>query len=472
MSTGGENDLAGGRPAPSRPHFTWMGLAILGTVFSTAVAYQVGKFDELEAAARQFQAKASASRLSSDVVIVTITDEDFQAIFGGKRPLSPDGVWGLLTAIAAGRPDAIGVDLDTSDSAYRKFGIPEDWPPVVWGREAMCPDSEPCRVGDTRPGGVLGRSNPAVPSGLTAFEPDHHSTIRHYRRVFGTKAGPTPSLAWVLSRHRAGKAAGAGDSSRLGSPELLIDYRPSSAWKPDARKILSTPKGVLHGKTVLLGATFSDAKDRYETPLGRMSGVELHAQVLETELHGGGRRQPPWIVLAALQLAAAVFLLVVFLHLPARRAFPYTIVAAMAAAVVCSLAATASPIAGLPYFAPLLILIVVHQLYEKVSHYGEELVEDWYRRARGLPPREESLGPAVDRFDAGVRGLVGGIGRLGGRLARQRRHAGEKPPPATAPEPAGVPETAVAESGAGPPEPSGSNSGDRPQTIANPGGGD
>jgi CHASE2 domain len=278
MGTARDKHVAGTRPAPPRPRLTWMGLATLGIVLPTVLAYREGRFDELDAMARSVEAHVSKARPPGDIVIVSITDTDYREMFQEVSPLNPDSVRRLLAAIAAGDPRIIGVDLDTSDPAWLKVSIPEEWP-IVWGRGASC--RNPCADDDDiQLRGVLGRQPPTVRSGLTALEEDRHHNVRSYRRVFGTMAGPSSAFAWLLSRADSGEVALAPDSPRSASPSLLIDFRFGSPWRYSAREILTAPKGVLRHKFVLLGGTFEYGRDRHDTPLGPMSGLEIHAQVL------------------------------------------------------------------------------------------------------------------------------------------------------------------------------------------------
>ena len=53
------------------------------------------------------------------VCVVTINDDDYLTIFGGKSPLDPKTVMTLIRAIADGKPTVIGVDIDTSDAQWQ-----------------------------------------------------------------------------------------------------------------------------------------------------------------------------------------------------------------------------------------------------------------------------------------------------------------------------------------------------------------
>ena len=54
----------------------------------------------------------------SPVVVVDITDEDYQTLFGGKSPLDYQKLERLISDIASFHPDLIAVDIDTSDRQF------------------------------------------------------------------------------------------------------------------------------------------------------------------------------------------------------------------------------------------------------------------------------------------------------------------------------------------------------------------
>jgi CHASE2 domain-containing sensor protein len=58
------------------------------------------------------------------VCVVTINDDDYLRIFGGKSPLDPKTVMTLVSAVADGNPAVIGVDIDTSDAQWQTI-VPE-----------------------------------------------------------------------------------------------------------------------------------------------------------------------------------------------------------------------------------------------------------------------------------------------------------------------------------------------------------
>src|SRR5207237_10619204 len=70
-------------------------------------------------------------------------------------------------------------------------------------------------------------------------------------------------------------------------------------------------KNPLKGKIVLLGGTYGD-DDLHYTPVGRMYGVQVIAQVLETELQGGGDKARSPITIILLELFECVLVILLF----------------------------------------------------------------------------------------------------------------------------------------------------------------
>lgn len=132
----------------------------------------------------------------------------------------------------------------------------------------------------------------------------------------------------------------------------------------------------LEGKIVLLGGTYSSYfRDEHRTPLGVMPGVELLAQVIETEIEGGGLPEPNWAVVGLLLLFDNLMLVLAFKHFHQRPVRTLALSAAVIAgfAVVCSLAAFRTPRLWV-YFVPVLLVALILELYDHAKDYRDELV--------------------------------------------------------------------------------------------------
>jgi hypothetical protein len=175
---------------------------------------------------------------------------------------------------------------------------------------------------------------------------------------------------------------------------------PSVVWS--ASQILKLAKDptwpnndIVKDKIVLIGASYG-GQDLKETPLGKRSGIYNIAAVIETELNGGGIKQPGELAFLPLWIVQGVALIVLFQFFPLRGAFwknlGWSVALAVGSAGLCSLIASlvssgASPkvvLVYLAYFLPVGVLVFFEQL--------REMLNDWRRQKIGQVTREVSDG--------------------------------------------------------------------------------
>lgn len=443
-------------------------IALTGVILLFAATFKFDALYDLEAAARDFDARVWAPVASDTIVLVTITDDDYDSLFGGHSPLNPDTVGRLVRAAATAGSRVIGVDLETSDPAFARLlpladSLRRAGQRVVWAQDALvCAPNE--RASTTRvacsaqlpdPLGVLGVSDSAAraagtTSGLVVIQLDPKGTVRHYRRHLPTTKGERASFVAAL-----GEAYGSthARSSTDTTVRFVGFHRGLSAgWELSAAQFLAlvaSPdrgRAVLAGKALVLGGDYRAGRDTHHTPLGMMSGVEIHAQALETEMRGGGPGVPSHQAMALLQFFAGAAIILLPLSLAPRRALFALLVAISVMSLICSWALTGSPIAGIWYFLPLFLLLVIHHLYEQVNGYRERLLHEVYHQARGETVKEEPLGPLIDRVDAVVgsvtTNVLGQIRRAGRRWqSPQPAEEGSAPHPALTASRTGAPDT-------------------------------
>src|SRR5579884_2068359 len=58
--------------------------------------------------------RARQKKVSTNISVVDVTDEDYQKEFGGQSPLNPGKLREIIDAIMASDPTVLGVDFDTS----------------------------------------------------------------------------------------------------------------------------------------------------------------------------------------------------------------------------------------------------------------------------------------------------------------------------------------------------------------------
>src|ERR1039457_4251929 len=129
-------------------------------------------------------------KVSPDVVMVSITDDDYQTEFGGISPLNAGKLMEVIDAILVGNPKVLGVDFDTSAWA----GPPARYAgkPMVWGREALG------EAGNLTMADVLGRKE-GVCFGVPAYFPDEDGIVREYKQfIQGADHQYYPSVAFNL----------------------------------------------------------------------------------------------------------------------------------------------------------------------------------------------------------------------------------------------------------------------------------
>lgn len=236
-------------------------------------------FDDLPERARQ-------------VVVVDISADDYAKYFHAQSPLDPDVLGELIERIAKGSPRLVVVDIDTSAPRFMPMAALEWSAPVVWARDVRLMDK-----GSVVPMRVLGGYEPRAieRSGLAVFYDDSEGGItRRYRRLIPTSQDPElPSLPWKAVMTCCEKQLPA--SVRPSTDSLTIRFtRDENRRQLPASAVFANDfnwKGRIQDKIVLVGGSYD--RDEHNTPLGsRMTGVNVLANVIETELSGGGLPPP------------------------------------------------------------------------------------------------------------------------------------------------------------------------------------
>ncbi len=267
---------------------------------------------------------------SNDIVIVALDDATMNAL-PYRSPIPRDFLARLHREIMRAKPLIVGYDIFFQDPSF---------PDADQALANAFEDTAVYGVVPMRQDGVLERVLPRfeeVLSGVgladlpqSAFD----ATVRRARLRLQTREGPYPSFAAVLA------TAAVGDSAE----EMMRDEARAPGWGPFATTPFTAPeefrirfvgapsapsfstysaslvaKGLipaawLAGKIVLVGATASDLKDLFATPYfaratqyARMSGVELHANVLSSLLTGQFYYELRWWQGLVIAFVAACF---------------------------------------------------------------------------------------------------------------------------------------------------------------------
>ena len=248
---------------------------------------------------------------AAQAVVISIGPEDYRHLFGGASPLDPLVLGQLLSRTLEGKPAVVGVDIDTSAptfAALRGAFDPEAMNRIVWGRDIAASDRTDS-LPAARP--VLGGAEGAVPlrSGLAVSIVDGSAGIvRWFRRTVSTTSGAWPTLGAELAGSVRPAAAGDDDTA---TRVRNIRVMPSRRIELPASVVLANGfewRDRIRGRVVLLGGRY-DRADVHPTALGLMHGVEIQANVVETQLTGADYPRPAWwaiLIIGLVDLAATI----------------------------------------------------------------------------------------------------------------------------------------------------------------------
>jgi CHASE2 domain-containing sensor protein len=372
---------------------------IVAASLCTWVAHKGGWLDSFENTALDLYFSAKTPRDARHVVLVTITDDDYQNLFSAHSPLRPSMLKLIIDAILAGEPAVVGVDVLTADVDPALF---EDLRKrqVIWAQDAR-PESGP--TGHAQPQRwrlerVLGRDAlaPGIKTGLAVFPRDRDGLIRRSFREFESQVENgsivRPTLAWALVREYCRSVGGA--------PGCKSDTTEEGAHKGDAlwmnfagdrysfRKIAAgavydswtkhqeAPSRDFKGAIVILGGTFAAARDSYRTPVGELAGVELMAFAVESELEARGIRQSNAALMLSAEFVISILLVALNWMLPPGSRWQWAISGTGVA--VLAIAASYVVFNALGYwasFVPLLVGVWLHQLYDRTHESAKARVD-------------------------------------------------------------------------------------------------
>jgi CHASE2 domain-containing sensor protein len=136
---------------------------------------------------------------------------------------------------------------------------------------------------------------------------------------------------------------------------------------------------LLRGKIVLLGGSYPESGDLdHPTPLDDHSGIELVAQVLATELRGGGAN-PGSTAATSLLITFETYLILLVLAAPSwRRRLAGAALVVIGLAVVCSLF-NERDLSRTGHFTLVLLLVLVLQAGVRYVEHSQEMLVEWWR---------------------------------------------------------------------------------------------
>ena len=353
------------------------------------------------------------------VFIVEIDNADYKSIFGSRSPLDPEKVTRLVSAIAAGEPKVIVVDLDTSDDRFRGIKLPDTTSSLVWARHAKPSASkheltevstdaaETELTGPLVADRVLGKDvSAALPlSGLTNVPIDSDGIIRHYCRYVGVLEPTSNAVRLVATLPWAAVQSFRGDHNEDAHPsdeEMVLASTGGRKYLPriSTDNLLAICQGqgwkdTVKGKVVLLGGCYDAGRDDYVTASGRLPGVELLAEAIESELSRGGIRPVNAVLLILAQVVASIIVIAVNSRFAAGRAPLIGLLAIPLVAFICSLLSFSSLYLWVD-FVPVLFAVQLHYLFDHLKRARQQNVELKQVNAELVRTKHE-LATAVDR---------------------------------------------------------------------------
>jgi CHASE2 domain-containing sensor protein len=340
----------------------------------------------LEKFTHTIQMRLNQSEEDSRIVIVEIDQESFEQDFQGQtRPLNPQALHRLITVISKGQPCIIGVDIDTGFSEFNKdtFNVEQPWQPyTIWARTTQIKTSKD----DEKPLAlsVLGSQNLRLNenSGLAYVIKDNKDhLVRQYVRKIDTFEGNLPSFAWAIYQKSAERQCAGMNFPQLdeNEPPLYIRYLrgpeeikrsrvySSSLLNGDANALADST--IFKDKIVLIGVSYL-GEDRHETPLGEMLGVEILANVIETELSGGGIKPPSLLTIILLSIFDGLLLLAIFeLVKPWYKAFLISLVTLLVLSFACSFLTYDFSFSYWAFFAPVMFGVLLTEIYDRAKDH-------------------------------------------------------------------------------------------------------
>ena len=293
------------------------GIGLAASVVVTALS-TTDFFETSQAKGLDFLIKLRGQQLLSDVVIVAIDDETFEAL-GQRQPIPRDHLALVVRGLQRSGAAVVGFDI-----AFTSASKPEDDAALARAiadfadgaaSRVVLPSIRPA-AGPLADPALLAR----VPVGSPNIPEDTDGMVRRVALLVGRPGSePEPALALavvarregvtpdVLARRFAQERAGELVRINYAGPAgsfLTIPSRVVAALGEPGAEV--TPDNPFRGRIALVGATFADSRDFFQTPHGSLPGVEVHANVAHMLLTGGFIRASGWAINLGLQLVAVL----------------------------------------------------------------------------------------------------------------------------------------------------------------------
>jgi len=352
-----------------------------------------GVLHRIETTVSNAQMRINKPISDSPVVIVDIDDVDYRELFSETSPLNPSRLEKLVADIAKGQPRVIGVDIDTSSPQFATELPVRNWGPhMVWEREVREVPAEGTESRNLSPVDILGGQKDVDPRSNSAGLPvlideSEDKVTRKYRRYLSTGAGPLPSFPYAIAQAYSGKSLNLTSELQDWQQDRLIRF---SGFRGHTARLYFSARKVtelsqhwpeaspIRDRIVILGGSYL-GQDKHDTPIGELSGVEVMANVVETELAGGGERPPSKTAVLLLELFEAFVLIFLFHTMRFRFALLWSLALVPVIAVVCSLLAYRDS----RHFIQFAFILLGLLLFEMYEHFRRSAVPSVYHDLTG-----------------------------------------------------------------------------------------
>lgn len=315
--------------------------------------------------------------LARSVQLVVIDDADYLALFSGSSPLNPSVFSQLLMAIAAAKPRALVVDIDTSASSFAVMEVPSV--PTVWAMDGE--ERTNGKFAELRPLG--GRQLPPRAIAALALVPnDDREIVRGYRRTYELEDGSViASPGYAVSRLLTSPSS---QSLMHFRNERFLDFRyrfmtsKASAVLADSKYPLWKDISIFKDQVVVIGGTYRAARDRHATPAGLLYGSQIVAQEAESEIDGTSIPSAGRWLTGLLMVLGGLVTVAIYRWSNLRLAFLLSLLLIPFLSIVSNWILF-HRLAAWGAMVPLVSAVIVVELYAKASFYL-----DFYKKISAL----------------------------------------------------------------------------------------
>lgn len=307
-------------------------------------ASAMGYLESLQTRSLDLVLRLQGQRFASEVVIVAIDDEAFESL-GRRQPLPRQYLSGLLRALQRSGAAVVALDI-----ALASPTMPAD--DAALARAIL--DFSQDGVSHVVLGGTMGPGKAplaapallhAVVRGTFRLPVDGDGVVRRATLLVPRHPGPPePAFSLAIAARLAGMDQGALETALhpAGGLLRLPAWQPSGGWAMTggpplaiysgelwrinfvgpAQSFLTIPSGAVvplshpgveiardnpfRERIVLVGGTFRESRDFFQTPYGSMPGVEIHANLVHMLVTRSFIRPSGWGASLGLQAVASL----------------------------------------------------------------------------------------------------------------------------------------------------------------------